>query len=536
MTALFEAIKQSIMAHPYLSLFFTTFISEDAAFFYALFSHELNSSNLAIAYIGGILVGDTVLYFLGYLSRVLHTRFFLKKVPTDLKKIKHVESMDIWLMMTRFLPGTRLLTYTYLGYQNYSIVRFIGILCLATFFQISIGFGFVNFFAHQFNIEKWLHKALVALCAMVCSILVFKSIVFILKWKDLSIDAFKVKLIAYYRLIYKEFWPSLWMYSLMIPGFIYLIIKYRGFSYFLYCNPAIINSGIVGESKDDLDKLLQAIPKKFLLAQVMVEKKSTLNFSDLKQLMHEKNIQLPCYVKPILGHRGLMVKRINTEEELKEYSDIAQFDFLIQELCSAQEEMGLYFLKKEGQFSIFSITDKKFPYVIGDGKKSLKQLIMKDSYLKLFSPNYFKKHWNNWNTVLKNNEKFFLTDTGNHNQGCIFKNGIRYNNENLRIILNAILNDVKGINIGRFDLKYNLNGNEIDEQSIKIIELNGGSAEPTHIYDKDTSLFEMFSSLFQQYDYMFQVGKKNYQKEQVAWNTKSFLKDWLAYIKQTKHY
>lgn len=535
MIALFETIKHYIVSHPYLSLFFTTFISEDAAFFYALFSHDLKSINLIAAYTGGIVVGDVGLYLMGFVSKSLHTKFFLKNIPGDLKKIKHIESMDIWLMMTRFLPGTRLLTYTYMGYQNYSILRFIGILCLATFFQISIGFGFVNFFAHQFNIEQWSHKALVALFAMLCSIIVFKSVVFVLKWKNLSLDALKVKFIAYYRLIYKEFWPSLWIYSLMIPGFIYLIIKYRGLSYFLYCNPGIPNSGIVGESKDDLDKILQSIPKKFLLTQVMVEKDKS-DFFKVIQSINEKNILFPCYVKPVLGHRGLMVKKIKGEHELKDYYDNVKFDFIVQEFSSAEEEMGLYFIKKRNEFSIFSITEKKFPYVIGNGKKSLKQLIMQDSYLKLFSPNYFKKHCNHWNTILKNNEKFLLTEAGNHNQGCIFKNGFRYNNEKLNNILNAILKNVEGINIGRFDLKYNLKANEIDEESIKIIELNGGSAEPTHIYDKDTSLYEMFSSLFQQYNYMCQVGKMNYHQSQLQWNLKSLLKDWFRYIKQTKHY
>ncbi|MCI5071893.1 hypothetical protein MRY82_02975 [bacterium] len=536
MTTLLAVIKDYIVSHPYLSLFFTTFISEDAAFFYALFSHEHNSIYLAAAYIGGIVFGDLGLYFAGYGSKRLHSKFILKKVPDNLEKIKGVESMDVWLLMTRFLPGTRLVTYTYLGYQNYSVSRFIGILSLATFFQISMGFAFVTFFAQHFNAEQWTHKTLIALSAMLCSIVVFKTIIFILKWKELSFDAFKVKRIAFYRLIYKEFWPSLWMYGMMLPYFIYLTIKYRGISYFLYCNPAICNSGIVGESKNDLDKILQAIPKKFLLAQCMIEKNKNYQLSEIIGLMREHDIGFPCYVKPVVGHRGLMVKKINTKEELKQYKDNSTFSFLIQEMSTAKQEMGLYFMKNKNSFDIFSITDKQFPYVIGDGKKQLKQLVMQDSYLKLFAPNYFKKHWKKWNRVLDDKEKFFLTEEGNHNQGCIFKNGAHYNNKKLKNILNTILNNVEGINIGRFDLKYNLKANEIDEESIKIIELNGGSAEPTHIYDKDTSFYEMFSSLCQQYNYMSRVGKENYAQFQHQWNLRSFLKDWFNYIKITKKY
>jgi hypothetical protein len=66
---------------------------------------------------------------------------------------------------------------------------------------------------------------------------------------------------------------------------------------------------------------------------------------------------------------------------------------------------------------------------------------------------------------------------------------------------------LKGFHFGRIDLKSLNEGNLLQEEGeIIVFEINGVHAEPSHIYDPDTSIFKAYRDLYQQWDKIYCYG------------------------------
>ncbi len=133
-----DSFLQYFMANPMLlavGLIIATFILEDAATTAGAFlaSQAVMPVWLAFgAIIGGIIIGDTVIYMIGNLARN-HPRIkdFLKKrnlIPDTEIIDRH---MAIAVVTARFLPGLRFPTYIMAGFLRMSFPLYMGIIVIA---------------------------------------------------------------------------------------------------------------------------------------------------------------------------------------------------------------------------------------------------------------------------------------------------------------------------------------------------------------------------------------------------------------------
>jgi hypothetical protein len=106
-------------------------------------------------------------------------------------------------------------------------------------------------------------------------------------------------------------------------------------------------------------------------------------------------------------------------------------------------------------------------------------------------------------------EKLVLEPIGNHCRGTKFLNGNYLINSNLVQVFDKIAKPIDGFYIGRFDLKVNSIEDLNDGLNIKIMELNGVSSEPAHIYDPTTFIFKAYQALFNHYKLIFIIAKQN---------------------------
>ena len=180
---------------------------------------------------------------------------------------------------------------------------------------------------------------------------------------------------------------------------------------------------------------------------------------------------------------------------------------ILQKLSSLPKEAGIFYVRipNFGQEFIFSITDKRFPYVVGDGKNKLGDLILTDPRAKIIPQTYFARHKENLDNILNLDEKFLLSECGNHCQGAIFLNGQHLRSEKLLSTISEISRQIPDFYFGRFDVRYK------DEESLKeghfqIIEINGAGSEATHIWDANTTLAEAYRTLFEQWRLLFEIG------------------------------
>src|SRR5204863_7531177 len=88
-------------------------------------------------------------------------------------------------------------------------------------------------------------------------------------------------------------------------------------------------------------------------------------------------------------------------------------------------EAGVFYIRIPGEKSgrIFSITDKKFPVIVGDGQSTLEQLIWAHPRFRMQAQTFLARHERDADRVLPVGEAFRLAVAGNHCQGTLFLDG-----------------------------------------------------------------------------------------------------------------
>ncbi|MCF6181000.1 D-alanine--D-alanine ligase [Lutibacter sp.] len=326
-----------------------------------------------------------------------------------------------------------------------------------------------------------------------------------------------------HKLLNWEYWPSFMFYIPNVPYGIYLAIKSKSLTFFTATNPALNFAGNGTESKFDTIKL---IPKKYRPTTLFIKKNKSIN-EVIKEINNLK-LQYPLIIKPDIGFKGLLVKQIHAEIELKEYIKKNNcINLLIQEFVDYKNECGIFYhrLPTSKSGKITSITLKTFPFVKGDGKLNLKQLIENDkraiNYLDLYSNLH-----HNYNTVLKKDEVKILNVLGNHCKGAEFKNGNYLISKDLELIFDDILKDIPKFYYGRLDIKYDTFEDLLNKENFKIIEINGIISEPTHIYDASkTSYFKALREIRKHWKIIYEISKSNHLNNQIQFNSPTdFLK------------
>ena len=302
-----------------------------------------------------------------------------------------------------------------------------------------------------------------------------------------------------------EYWSVNIIYLPTFFLWIWYMIKFRSFSFYKYANPSIKNGGFYGDSKMEIYNLL---PAGLYPRTALIQKNKEINF---EKIVTENEIKFPFIVKPDIGLRGIDVQKVNTIEELIQYSKKAKGNFLIQELINLPNEIGLFYyrLPREKNGKITGITLKKFLTVEGSGKDNIEQLMKKNLRFEMQISKIRNKI--NLNEVLPKGEKRCLVPFGNHNRGTEFLDGKEYITHKLEFAFDNILNKIPEFYYGRLDIRFNTFEELEQGVNFSIIELNGAKSEPTHIYETKHSFWYGQCEIFRHQNIFEQIIKMNLQ-------------------------
>ncbi|MBK5208993.1 MAG: D-alanine--D-alanine ligase [Flavobacteriaceae bacterium] len=319
-----------------------------------------------------------------------------------------------------------------------------------------------------------------------------------------------------------EYWPSYMFYVPLLPYAFYLAIKARSFGFFSAVNPSIEGSGNGLESKY---KTLQLLPQKYCPKTIYMAKGE--NIEEITPKLTSNNIQFPLIIKPDIGFRGLLVTKIKDENELtvylKKYNSI---NLIIQEFIEYTNECGIFYhrIPCEKTGTITSITLKKYPTVIGDGKSIISALIKNDERAIHYVVYLSELNKDKLETIPKNKEEVVLNIIGNHSKGTQFINGNHLISNQLTNFMNELNSDIKGWFYGRIDVKYNNFEELLNGENFKIIEVNGIISEPTHIYDASKgSYFKALISIKNHWKIIYLIGIKNNKINRVSFTNLNYL-------------
>lgn len=332
-----------------------------------------------------------------------------------------------------------------------------------------------------------------------------------------------------------EYWPSFMFYGPNFPYGVYLAIKARSFAFFSAVNPGIKSSGNGTESKFET---LQMIPDEFKPKSIFVPEKH--DFKTVLKEINDKGIVFPLIAKPDVGFRGYFVKKINNENELKEYLSYHSFDLIIQDFIDLPNECGVFYYRlphqEKGQVS--SLTLKSFLKVTGNGLMSVEELVLHDKRAKHYIKRLYANNKNIWNKVLIKDETVILSEIGNHVRATQFINASNLIDAALEQTFNDLSNKIPGLFYGRYDIKYNTLEELKQGKNFKFLEVNGIIAEPIQIYDtKSMTYFEALRTLRKHWKILYQIAIENHKKGVPYMGTMVFWKeiyDLMQYIKKIK--
>jgi hypothetical protein len=231
----------------------------------------------------------------------------------------------------------------------------------------------------------------------------------------------------------------------------------------------------------------------------------------LHHLIAAHGIAYPLILKPDVGQRGVGVKLIRDQQQACEYLAKTNAPLMCQRYAAGPREIGVFYyrLPHEAQGRIFSITEKLFPSIVGDGARTVEELIRADPRARFVAGKYLARLEHRRDEILPEGETLKLVEAGNHAQGCIFQDGMRLCSEALECRIDEISQKLNGFCIGRYDIRYSSEADLRAGRNFQIIELNGAAAEATSIYDARNSLWSAYRTLFRQWELVFAIGAAN---------------------------
>jgi len=313
-----------------------------------------------------------------------------------------------------------------------------------------------------------------------------------------------------------EFWPMWRFYPPVLGWVMLLMLRHRSIRAPLLANPTFPAGGLVGESKSAVLGLAGEVARSWIAPHVAVERTvrpAEVDLGVAKARLVETGLDLPLVAKPDLGCRGAGVRPVRSEAELHAY--LAAFPagarLLLQTLVDWPGEAGVLWARPPGasRGRILSLTLKYFPHVTGDGRTTLRELILADPRAGQVPHLYLGRHAGRLDQVVPAGERVRLAFAGSHSRGAIFRDGTPLVTPAMDARFDSIARDIPGLGFGRFDVRFRRFDDLAAGRGFRIVEVNGAGAEATHIWDSRVPLAAAYRVLFDQWRLLFAIGAAN---------------------------
>jgi pimeloyl-ACP methyl ester carboxylesterase/membrane protein DedA with SNARE-associated domain len=484
----------------------------------------------------GIFTGDASLYIAGrFIGRAALTRaplrWFIHPDGIERAKAWFVRRGARVIFASRFVPGLRLPTYFAAGAVHAGFLTFCFYFILAGILWTPILVGLSAWIGSEVvsSVAVFERLALPGLLAFALMLFVVQRFVVpLFSWRGRRLLRGRLK-----RRIAFEFWPPWVFYAPVAAEIARLALRYRSLTVVTAANPAMPTGGFIGESKT---KILAAIDTgegdvaRFVPIPAALPAEERLRVA--RAFLEEFDLSFPVVLKPDVGQRGSGVSILSDERSFEAALEGLRVDSMLQEFAPGME-LGVFYVRHpdEPHGRIFSITEKRLPVVVGDGRRTLEELILADSRAVCMAPTYFEINAPRLLDVPEHGEHVNLVELGTHCRGAIFLDGSWARSTGLESAIERISRRYEGFHFGRYDLRVSAPEELASGRGFKVIELNGLTSEATHIYDPRTRLFEAWGVLFEQWRLAFAIGARNRQRGARVWTVSELAHEVRAYKK-----
>ena len=462
----------------------------------------------------GIFVGDILVFLAGRslgraVLRRAPLRWFLTPEAVAWSSTWIERRGAVLVFATRVLPGTRLPTYFAAGMLRTSLARFAAYFFVACAIWTPILVGVSAVFGEATQRALSIFRERAALYLFVSAIALFLLLKFLIPlatWRGR-----RMLLSRWRRLTRWEFWPRWAFYPPIVAYVLWLALKHRSLLLFTAVNPGIPGGGFVGESKSQILSGLAGSPDcvaPWSLVPAQLPKGERI----AQALAFQQTLPLPwpLVLKPDIGERGSGVAIARSTAEVEAYLTRAQGDVIVQEYAPGQE-FGVFYVRVPGRSSgrIFSVTEKRFPSVTGDGERSLEELILADDRAVCMAKFYLRLHAARLADIPATGERIQLVELGTHCRGAAFFDGGWVTTEALEAAIDRLSQGFSGFWFGRYDIRTPNVEDFKAGRNFRVVELNGATAEATSIYDPENRLASAYRTLREQWRLLFTIAAAN---------------------------
>ena len=474
---------------------------------------KLSFAEGALACLAGIFGGDILLFLAGRLAGARALRWpGVRRFLTP----EMVERGAAWLqqrglaviLLSRFTPGLRLPTYFAAGLLPTQFSTFAIYFLVASVIWTPALVGATAVFGEELLRTLFSHRnQTIAAFSVVFGMLVLAARLL----RPILSRAGRRRLIGFLkRKVRWEFWPVWGVYLPLLPYLLYLALRHRSLTLFTAANPGMPSGGFVGESKSRiLCHLSRAEGAVAEYDVIPAELDAGLRLQAAHEFMLASGLDFPIVLKPDVGERGSGVAVIRSGDELQAYLRTASVDTIIQRYVAGLE-FGVFYFRYPGEAHgrICSITEKRFPVVVGNGLNTLRELILDDPRAVCMAATYEKLSKRPLDEVPPPGESVPLVELGSHCRGAIFLDGSHLATPALQDAIDRISQAHPGFLFGRYDVRAP-STEEFRQGRFTVLELNGVSAEATHVYDPSVSLREAYRVMFSLWRTAFEIGARN---------------------------
>jgi hypothetical protein len=310
-----------------------------------------------------------------------------------------------------------------------------------------------------------------------------------------------------------ELWPFKLRYFLISPVWLWYCLRSGSLWFFSSSNPTLTFGGLDGEPKREMYDLL---PKEYYPKTIYISPKD--DFEDIKKLLQQNGFQYPFIVKPDVGAKGLLFRKIDKEDELKFYHEKNPVDYIIQDLVMYPLEVSVFYYRypNEEKGVITGFIQKDLMDVYGDDKSPLWELIMAHPNARHRPDEMRIKHEQHLNDIIPKGERYILTYAANLNRGAKFSDLYQYVDEGMLKLFDEISHRAK-FYYGRYDIKCQSIEDLKQGKNFTILEFNGSGAEPNHVYQSGHSLFDAYKVFLRHWRVLYEISKYNNQNGVPYW-------------------
>jgi len=313
-----------------------------------------------------------------------------------------------------------------------------------------------------------------------------------------------------------EFWPGWLFYAPIVAQWLALGLRFGDFSLPTAANPTIELGGLCGESKRAILDQVRDPERTILARYTSILTHATDAAADIEaaeQAIATAALRYPLVVKPDISCNGTGVRLVQDRDALARYLDAfpRNAGVMLQEFIAEDGEAGLFYIRHPGEQRgrITSITLKFPPFVTGDGRSTLRELIQADPRAGRVAHLYLPRLQHRLTEVPQQGEHVRLVFVGNHCKGSIFRNGTALATEALTERIDRLARALPGFHFGRIDVRFESVQALARGEGMRVIEINGVGSEATHIWDPATPLREAWRAQLEHYGAAFRIAAAN---------------------------